>query len=368
MRARDPSGRPVTSAYPGVDDHADPFFAPLDIAGYNYSPQKYEPDHARVPSRVMVATESFPKDSYGYWQGVWQHEWVVGDFIWTALDYIGESAIGNAAYTSDADPLGACFTYRDSWSWHTSTCGDLDICGFKKPQSNYRNVLWGLSGLELVTHEPVAPGATEHVSSWGWPNEEVSWTWPGAEGLPLTVNAYTWHKNVTLFLNGKVVGTAAGGDVDKLTASFVVPFAEGNLTAVAYGGAGPPTVRTLLTAGAPAALRVTADRGTICASRGDLAYVTIEVVDKAGRLLPRAQLPLAFALSGSGAELYRVGNGDPRDLGSFTAAQRTTFRGRALAVLRPTATGVAGQVKLSATTPGLSAASVVVHIDAAACP
>ena len=84
-------------------------------------------------------------------------------------------------------------------------------------------------------------------------------------------------------------------------------------------------------------------------------------------LTPRAQLPLAFALSGSGAELYRVGNGDPRDLGSFTAAQRTTFRGRALAVLRPTATGVAGQVKLSATTPGLSAASVVVHIDAAAC-
>ena len=110
VRAHDPAGRPVTSAFPGVDDGADPFFAPLDIAGYNYSPQKYAPDHVRVPGRIMVATESFPADSYDYWQGVWQHPYVVGDFIWTALDYIGESAIGNAAYTSDDDPLGACFT------------------------------------------------------------------------------------------------------------------------------------------------------------------------------------------------------------------------------------------------------------------
>merc|ERR1712185_419799 len=64
VRAHDPAGRPVTSAFPGVDDKADPFFAPLDIAGYNYSPQRYESDHARHPDRVMVATESFPDESY----------------------------------------------------------------------------------------------------------------------------------------------------------------------------------------------------------------------------------------------------------------------------------------------------------------
>ena len=95
--------------------------------------------------------------------------------------------------------------------------------------------------------------------------------------------------------------------------------------------------------------------------------MTIEVVDRAGRLLPRAQQPLSFALSGSGAELYRVGNGDPQDLGSFTAARRSTFRGRALAVLRPIAAGLASQVRLSATAPGLRSASIVVHIDPAAC-
>ena len=145
--------------------------------------ERYAPDHARVPGRVMVATESFPADSYDYWQGVWQHEYVVGDFIWTALDYIGESAIGNAAFTSDADPLGACFT-GVAWSWHTAYCGDLDICGFKKPQSQFRNVLWGVSDLEVVSHAPMAAGATEVVSRWGWRDEEVGWTWAGAEHAP----------------------------------------------------------------------------------------------------------------------------------------------------------------------------------------
>ena len=64
-----------------MQDNDDDYFKYLDVAGYNYSPQKYESDHARVPDRVMVATESFPHDSYSYWRGVWDHSWVVGDFV-----------------------------------------------------------------------------------------------------------------------------------------------------------------------------------------------------------------------------------------------------------------------------------------------
>ena len=75
----------MTSAYPGVDDKADPFFAPLDIAGYNYSPQRYESDHKRHPDRVMVATESFPDESYMYWSNVWNHSYVVGGVVASGL-------------------------------------------------------------------------------------------------------------------------------------------------------------------------------------------------------------------------------------------------------------------------------------------
>lgn len=78
---------------------------------------------------------------------------------------------------------------------------------------------------------------------------------------------------------------------------------------IAHGGAGPPRVKTLLTAGSAAALHMSADRGSICASRDDLAYVTVQVVDRAGRMLPRAQLPISFALSGSAAELLGLGFG-----------------------------------------------------------
>lgn len=77
----------VTSAVPGVHDSNDPFFAPLDVAGYNYSPQQYEPDHKRVPSRIMVATESFPDQSSRYWQAVWQHTYVIGGMFTNTLNH-----------------------------------------------------------------------------------------------------------------------------------------------------------------------------------------------------------------------------------------------------------------------------------------
>ena len=85
-----------------------------------------------------------------------------------------------------------------AWAFHISNCGDLDIAGFKKPQSNYRNVLWGVSDLEVVSHAPMPPGVTEVVSRWGWRDEEVGWTWGAADGAPLLeVRVFTSHAHVT---------------------------------------------------------------------------------------------------------------------------------------------------------------------------
>jgi beta-galactosidase len=89
------SGRAVTSAYPGVSDDADKFFAPLDVAGYNYSPNEYVSDHTRVPSRIMVGTESFPNDSFKMWDLAWSNEWVLGDFIWC----VGLGSLSDALFT-----------------------------------------------------------------------------------------------------------------------------------------------------------------------------------------------------------------------------------------------------------------------------
>ena len=171
------------------------------------------------------------------------------------------------------------------------------------------------------------------------------------------------------------MGERCADDIVGLTATFHVPYAAGNLTAVATTGADRRATRTLLTAGAPAAIRLRADRAAVCASRDDLAYVTAEVVDADGRLVPRAQLPLAFSVGGAdedggegtqpfAAALYRVGSGNPRDLGSFTSSERTTFRGKALAVLRPTGNGASGAVTLHVDAPGLPQARLRVAVEA----
>ena len=127
--------RPITAAicdtwdWPGQDwdKISDPAFEYLDIGGYNYLPQKYDSDHARNPKRVMVCTESFPSDVFNGWTKVETHPYVIGDFVWTAINYLGESGIGHTVL--DNEKNGQLMP----WPWFNAFCGDLDLCGFKKP-------------------------------------------------------------------------------------------------------------------------------------------------------------------------------------------------------------------------------------------
>ena len=141
VRYWDPAGgRAVTSAYNGpVDARADRYFASLDVAGYNYAAARYAPDHLRVPGRVMVGTESFGRQSFEVWEAVWGSPWVVGDFIWTAIDYLGESSLGsNGHYAPDPKACGAYCS--QPWPYHISSSGDFDVLGLPKAQGRYRQV------------------------------------------------------------------------------------------------------------------------------------------------------------------------------------------------------------------------------------
>ena len=126
------SSRPVTSAVNSVNEDTDPFFAALGVAGYNYAMDNYEPDHKRKPERIMCGTESFPLEAFENWMAVMDHPWVIGDFVWTGFDYIGEASIGWRGYPQD----------KNFYPWNLAFCGDIDICGWKRPQSYYRDVLW----------------------------------------------------------------------------------------------------------------------------------------------------------------------------------------------------------------------------------
>lgn len=352
--SHDPT-RPITQAISTTknwDQLSDPAFTHLDVAGYNYLPDKYESDHGRHPERVIMATESYPKDRFDYWSQVENHPYVIGDFVWTAMDYLGESGLAHSVLSNEKD------SFFMHWPWFDAWCGDLDICGFKKPQSLFRDVVWRRSQIEMAVHAPIPPGLTEKVSWWGWPNELQSWNWPGQEGKPLQVLVYSRCESVRLELNGKVIGEKPVSAVTKLTAKFDVPYAPGELCALGLIN-GKVVAQTMLkTSGAPNKLKLTADRTNIRANRNDLSYVTIEVVDESGQRVPNAEIPVRFSVSGEG-ELAAQGSGTPNEPASFRAPMRKTFQGHCLAILRPK--GSAGEMTLHAEADEMEPASITIQ-------
>jgi beta-galactosidase len=334
------------------NEYSDIAFKHLDIGGYNYLPEHYETDHARNPQRVMMGTESFPKDAFDYWSQVEEHPYVIGDFVWTAMDYFGETGIGHSTLSNEKN------SFLMPWPWHDAWCGDIDVCGFKKPQSYYRDVVWRRSQIEMAVHTPMPAGVWEQVSGWGWPDEMRSWNWAGQEGKPLQVAVYSRCDSVRLELNGKVIGEKPVSAATKLTAKFDVPYQPGELRAVGLVGGKPVASTMLRTAGEPKTIRLTADRSKIRADRNDLSYVTVEVVDQKGNRVPNAAIPIHFTTTGAG-ELAATGSSAPTDTASFHVPLRTTYQGRCLAILRPK--GGAGKITLKAEADGLKPATITVR-------
>lgn len=355
------NSRPVTEAICEFWDHKGrpweetaPAFALLGVGGYNYQWRRYEPDHEKYPERMMIGTESVPKEAFDNWYMVEKHPYVLGDFVWTAMDYLGEAGIGHAFTKKDNKD-----EFSPGWPWYNAYCGDIDICGFKKPQSYFRDVVWKISNLEMAVHAPIPAGMQEVVSYWGWTDEQQSWNWTGNEGKKLQVNVYSNYPEVRLELNGKVLGTKPVSPETKLTATFEVPYEAGELKAVALKDGKEAESKILKTTGKPTKIRLVADRSEIKADKNDLSYVTVEVTDENGELVPDAYLPIQFSVSGTG-ELAAVENGNPTDVKSFQSPKVTSFKGKCLAILRPT--GTVGEIKLKAESAGLQGAEISVQV------
>jgi beta-galactosidase len=343
--------RPVTAGVNRGHDGSgweqlDELFAALDVCGYNYAEREYRRDHERLPRRVIYGSESMARDAFAHWTSVRDHPHVVGDFVWAALDYLGESGIGRVHFDGDGAP------HLGDFPWHHANCGDLDLCGLKRPQSYYRDVLWGRRPLFIAVHAPVPDERTPQVTAWGWPDVRTSWTWPGSEGEMLDVDVYASCEQVELFLDGEPLGSARP---ERLVASFAVPYRPGTLRAVGSDGA----ECMLRTAGEPTRLCLTPDRDPIRSDPGDLSFVTVEVVDAEGVLHPNADHSVSFAVDGPGA-VAAVGSGDPVSTEPYTGNRRSAYRGRCLVVLR--SLGEPGAIHLRASADGLDSAETRVRV------
>jgi beta-galactosidase len=362
VRELDPT-RPVTA---GICDiwggtvpaweTTDGLLAQLDVCGYNYRLDVYRSDHERFPKRVILATETFPPFhfQYDYWKACEELPYVAGDFVWTALDYLGEAGIGHTYLEGDKVPQ------LPGWPYTVANCGDIDLCGFKRPQSYYRDVLWKRAKTPYIAvHTPVPDGRKVVVSSWGWDDVQASWTWPGQDGKPMSVDVYFDCDEIELRLNGRPLGRSPAGAAAKHKAVFSIPYEPGEIRAVAFQNGKPVAESALDTAGVPHRLRLTPDRAAIRSDRNDLSYVSVELCDRKGRVIPTAADLVQFSLKGPG-RIAAVANADPKNAEPFTGRQHKLWRGRGLVVVQPD--GRLGALKVQAMADGVDVASVTITI------
>ena len=342
--------RPVTEALCAWDSDweiYDPHAEVLDVAGYNYMIFKHASDHERDPKRIIWQTESYPRDAFSNWAVTHDFPYVVGDIVWTGLDYLGESAIGRYYY--EGERPGEHWFDGGFPEWHGAYCGDVDITGWRKPISHYREMLWHKdTPLYMAVKEPDGYHGEIKTTMWSvWPTWE-SWTWPGWEGKPVEVEVYTRQPEVKLYLDDQLIGTKQVSRDTEFKAVFSVPYKAGTLRAEAGGES-----VTLKTADEPARLRLTPDRTVMTADGQSLTFVTVEVLDKQGALVPEAAIPCEASVKGAGT-LLAFASADLKDTEPYISPRVKTWKGRALLVVRSMQKGGSVSVTIKSSLPTVS--------------
>lgn len=360
--------RPVTCGMDQIGGVLDNGFASaLDIPGFNYKPQHYDEAYSRLPQKLILGSETastvssrgkyyFPvefkdhnvvmhpdnqSNSYDNESCSWSntpdldfardddHPWVLGQFVWTGFDYLGEPS----PYDTDA------------WPSHSSVFGIIDLASLPKDRYYLYRSQWN------------DKEATLHVLP--------HWTWPGREGKVTPVFVYTSYPEAELFVNGKSQGRRSCDKSDAIDRYRLrwndVVYEPGEIRVVAYSADGTPAAeKTVRTAGKATQLRITPNRSVIAADGDDLVYFTVEALDKNGNVVPDADNMVRFSVSGAGT--YEAGaNGDPTCVLPFQNPEMKLFSGAATAIARPATTP--GVLTIKATSKGLRPATATVAVE-----
>jgi len=373
---REDATRPVTTGNDNIAaDNGSaklPFLQMLDIVGYNYVDRWherrelfYDIDHHDHPDWKMVGTESVSISGvrgnyYGgnflkmdtavirpanlpgviraeqLWKFVSSHDYVIGDFMWTGIDYLGEAR----------------------WPNRNASSGVIDLCGLPKDAYYFYQSQW--------TEKPMI-----HL----FPH----WNWNRKKGKIIPIMVFTNYDTVELFLNGKSFGKKSmefprqgnsGGwnkydrpqvniTTGDLHLTWDVPYESGVLKAVGRKGGKVAYETEIHTAGAPASIRLSIDRNSIDSDSRDVAHIKIEILDAKGNIVPNADNQVQIAVEGEG-ELIGLDNGNPADHSSMKSNTRKVFNGLALAVIQ--SKNKPGVVRVKAYSAGLKESTVELSI------
>ena len=303
----------------------------LDVVGYNYLYERYAEDRTKFPGRVIIGTETHPFNTYDYWKATMDNPHVIGDFIWTAFDNLGEAGVGRVVWKNSNEDHG----FMGGYPWRSCFQGDMDLCGYRTAQSFYREIMWeafegGSDKMALYTTHPCHYGEEFWGTGWHWREVEDTWTY-GEEwiGKPVSVFAYADAEEVEFLLNGLSQGKAR---VEKLEATLDIPYEQGRLEAVAYRGGKKIACAVLETTGPAVRITAAADRPEIHADRQDLAYVALTLTDEKGARVPYETRTIHFEVSGAG-RLAGLGNGNPCTEENYGTPFCLAYEGRAMAAV-----------------------------------
>lgn len=351
--------RPTTAACDHIDSGFDGFNTNLDVFGYNYKPFEYARFRRANPDQPLFGSETascissrgeyfypvhtnkddgmsgFQMSSYDMSAPRWatipdtefrgqdKNPFVAGEFVWTGFDYIGEPT----PYDQADSPA------------RSSYFGIVDLAGFKKDRFFLYQARW----------RPDLPMAHIVPQCWNWPAGQIT-----------PVHVYTSGDEAELFLNGKSLGRKEKGRFDYRIVWDDVTYEPGTLKVVAYKDGKKWATDVVQTAGPAAKLVLEANHKKIAADGKDLSYVTVTVEDKNGVVVPQADNPIHFNVSGPG-QVIATDNGDPTDLTSFQSQDRKAFNGLALAIVRSTDPGT---TIVEASSPGLKSARIKIKARA----
>ena len=347
------------------EEYTEAFSNGLDIVGYNYLEGKYEQDHEMFPERVILGSENYPKEIGVHWPVIEKTSWIIGDFTWTAWDYIGEAGIGKSTFYEPGDPrIQNPWGAGSYYPWRTANDADFDITGTIRPQGVYRRIVWGSQETAVFSYDPATYDKVESLSNWGFPGVQSRWNWQGREGKKVKIAVFSAAEEVELMVNGVSLGRKKAGEAlihdMPLTFLFEAVYQPGTLEAVSYKGGKEVSRSRLKTTGKPVSIRLTAETDSLKADGASLCYVHAALIDAEGNAVPDADTVLTVEVTGA-AELLGFGSGNPITEENYQKGSFTSYQGCALAVLR--AGCEQGEIKLTIKADGFDPAEITLPIQ-----
>ena len=309
--------------HPAIAKRIDKACAATDLVGYNYMSARYEMDGINYPNRVIVGSETYPPQIPRNWKLVKQCNHIIGDFTWTGWDYIGEAGVGVPAYQWGEGGFGALFPCQISY------CGDIDITGFRRPVSYFREIVFGLRQKPYIAvQNPYHYGDQLIATPWVLSDSRESWTFTGMEGKPVIIEVYAPGTEVELFCNDVSLGKKPSGEAANFITLFEANYMPGVLTAVVYEDNREIGRSELKTASDERKIEITTE-----AVGEKFVYLPIHITDGQGIIVTQEDRELELKIEGD-AELVAFGSGNPKPKDNFITERAKTFEGRALAIIR----------------------------------